>query len=78
MFYTMVKMASGKGRSCLEHIYTLYTVLNNRKLDNKDTFVCLVDAKKAFDTVNRDCLWYKLMSIGINGKFLNEVQSFVR
>ena len=64
-----------KGRSCLDHIYTLYTVINNRKLDNKDTFVCFVDAKKAFDTVNRDCLWYKLMSIGINGKFLNAVQS---
>ena len=54
-----------KGRSCLDHIYTLFTVINNRKLENKDTFVCFVDAKKAFDTVNRDCLWYKLMCIGI-------------
>ena len=64
-----------KGRSCLDHIYTLYTIINNRKLEKKDTFVCFVDAKKAFDTVNRDCLWYKLMCIGINGKFLNAVQS---
>ena len=31
--------------------------------------------QKRFDTVNRDCLWYKLMCIGINGKFLNAVQS---
>ena len=37
--------------------------------------MCSVDAKKAFDTVNRDCLWYIPMSIGINGKFLNAVQS---
>ena len=43
-----------KGRSCLDHIYTLYTVIKIRKLENKDTFVCFVDAKKAFDTVNRD------------------------
>ena len=64
-----------KGRSCLDHIYTLYTVINNRKLENKDTFVCFVDAKKAFDTVNRDCLWYKLMCIGIKGKFLSAVES---
>ena len=27
------------------------------------------------DTVNRDCLWYKLMCIGIKGKFLNAVPS---
>ena len=37
--------------------------------------MCFVDAKKAFDTVNRDCLWFKLMRIGIKGKFLNAVQS---
>ena len=37
--------------------------------------MCFVDANKAFDTVNRNCLWYKLMSIGIKGKFLNAVQS---
>ena len=38
-------------------------------------FACFVDANKAFDTVNRDCLWYELISIGINGTFLNAVQS---
>ena len=37
--------------------------------------MCFVDAKKAFDTVNRDYLWYMPMSIGINGEFLNAVQS---
>ena len=35
-----------KGRSCLDHICTLYTIINNRKLEKKDTFVCFVDAKK--------------------------------
>ena len=34
-----------------------------------------MDAKKAFDTVQKDCLWYKLISIGINGKILKAVQS---
>ena len=64
-----------KGRSCLDHIYTLYTIVINRKLESRDTFVCFVDAKKAFDTVNRDGLWFNLMRIGIKGKFLNAVQS---
>ena len=60
-----------KGRSCLDHIYTLYTKIreSNRKSENKDTVVCFMDAKKAFDTVDRDCLWYKLMGIGIKGNF---------
>ena len=71
----MAKMASEKVEAVSTTFYTLYTVINNRKLENKDTFVCFVDAKKAFDTVNRDCLRYKLMCIGIKGKFLNAVQS---
>ncbi|MCG8113538.1 MAG: reverse transcriptase family protein [Candidatus Thiodiazotropha taylori] len=64
-----------RNRSCLEHIYTLYSVINKRKQQRKSTYVCFVDAKKAFDTVQRDCLWYKLMSLGINGKILKAVQS---
>lgn len=62
-------------RSCMEHIYTLYSVINKRKQQRQSTFVCFVDAKKAFDTVQRDCLWYKLMSLGIKGKILTAVQS---
>ena len=49
----------------MEHIYSLYSVVNKRKLDSQSTFACLVDAKKAFDTVNRDCLWYKLLMMGM-------------
>ena len=55
-------------RSCLEHIYVRYTVINKRKQQKQSTFVCFVDAEKAFDTVHRDCLRYKLMSLCIKGK----------
>ena len=41
-----------------EHIYSLYSVINKRKLGRQSTFACFVDAKKAFDTIYRDCLWY--------------------
>ena len=53
----------------------LYSVINKRKLQKQSTYVCCVDAKKAFDTVQRDCLWYKRISLGIEGKILNAVQS---
>lgn len=64
-----------KERSCLDHIYTLYSVVNNRKLMHQSTFVCFIDIKKAFDNVNRHLLWFKLMQLGINGKFLNAVKA---
>ena len=63
-----------KNRSCAEHIYSLYTIINNRKLSRQSTFVGFVDFHKAFDTVNRNLLWFKLMSIGIPGRILDAIQ----
>ena len=62
-----------RNRSCLEHIYSLYSVINKRKQQRKSTHVFCI--KKAFHTVQRDCLWYKLISFGIDGKILKAVQS---
>ena len=64
-----------KLRSCLDHLYTLITVIRNRKEQNMQTFLCFVDFAKAFDSVNRDCLWYKLQNIGVNGKMYNIIKS---
>ena len=37
--------------------------------------MCLVDLRKAFDSVNRDLLWYKLRHFyGVEGKFLSILQ----
>ncbi len=57
-----------KLRSCIDNIYALTTVIRNRRLKNQPTFLCFVDFAKAFDSVNRDCLWFKLLNIGISGK----------
>ena len=64
-----------RNRSCMEHIYSLYSVINKRNLGRQSSFACFVDAKKAFDTVNRDCLWYKLLTMGISGKMFHAVKS---
>ena len=34
-----------------------------------------MEEKKAFDTVNWDCLWYKLLMMGIGGKMFHAVKS---
>ena len=64
-----------KLRSCIDHMYVLYTTVKNRLLHNKDTFACFIDAKKAFDKVDRDCMWYKLHDIGVKGKMFNAIKS---
>ena len=38
-------------------------------------YCCFVDYQKAFDSVNRTKLWYKLLHLGVQGKFLKIVQS---
>ena len=65
-----------KDRSCLDHIYILHTIIKNRKHQRKDTFACFVDYRKAFDTVDRNCLWFKLSSLGINGKIIHAIPSY--
>jgi len=62
-----------KQRSCLDHLYTLTAIVRNRKLENKDTFTCFIDMRKAFDTVDRDCLLYMLYELGIRDKLLNAI-----
>ena len=75
---TDVQNGFRKDRSCQDHVYSLYSIINNRKLKKRDTFACFVDMKKAFDTVNRDCLWFKLLKAGIHGKILNAIQSLYK
>jgi hypothetical protein len=64
-----------RGQSCEEHIHSLYTILNDRKISKKSTYVCFVDMRKAFDTVEHNLLWYKLQRIGVRVKFFTAIQS---
>jgi hypothetical protein len=62
-------------RSCIDHLYVLCTVLRNRKLSGKETFLCFIDYKKAFDSVERHLLLYKLSQVGINGNMYRAISS---
>jgi hypothetical protein len=45
---------------------------------NKYVFVCFVDLKKVFDTVNRHALLYKLFRYNITGNFLNILENMYK
>ena len=45
-------------RSTQEHVFTATTIFKDRLSKNKDTFVSFIDFQKAFDWVNRDCLFF--------------------
>ncbi len=50
-----------KGRSTMEHISTVTSIVETRKSMGKDTFVAFIDLKKAYDCID----WDKHAKIGI-------------
>ena len=40
-----------KLRSCIDHIYVLTSIIKNRLLQKKSTFVSFVDFSKAFESI---------------------------
>ena len=62
-------------RSCEDHIYSLTSIIQSRKEQNLDTFAAFIDFSKAFDSVNRDFLLYKLLNYNIQGKMYNAIKS---
>ena len=61
-------------RDCVEHIYSLTSVIRNRMTLGNSTFCAFIDFQKAFDWVDRDMLLYKMMCYNINGLFYKSVQ----
>ena len=62
-------------RSCEDHIYLLNSIISNSMAQNRQVFSCFVDFRQAFDRIDRDCLWYKLLSSGIRGRMYIAIKS---
>ncbi|NRB81826.1 MAG: endonuclease/exonuclease/phosphatase family protein [Saccharospirillaceae bacterium] len=60
-----------KGAQTYDHILTLNTITSKYKRKGKKVFAVYVDFKKAFDSVCREALFYKLAMSNIRGKFYN-------
>ena len=64
-----------KKRSCIDHLYSLTSIIRKRKQKGLHTFVAFFDMQKAFDSIDRSLLYYRLLSYGINGKIYRAIKS---
>ena len=59
-----------KGRSTVDHINTITSIIETRKKCKLSTYVAFIDFKKAYDSINRALLFNKLENLGISSKFM--------
>ena len=57
-----------EGRSCVDHIYTLSQIVHASGMCKRQLFALFLDIKKAYDTVWRAGLFYKLKAKGVKGR----------
>ena len=55
------------GCFCVDNLFVLNEAVQGRLQEGIKTFFSF-DIKKAYDTVWRDCLWYRMLEMGIQGK----------
>ena len=63
-----------KIRSCNDHIFTLNSLIKMSVQTQKSVCAAFVDLEKAFDRVNQDLLFYKLLRNNINGKIYKAIK----
>ena len=61
-----------------DHVFTMKTLVEKSFASNKKLFTCFVDFRKAYDTVWRDGLIFKLLNNGVSNKFCNIIQNMYR
>ena len=67
-----------QGRSCLSQLLSHYDSILSKLEEGKDVDVIYLDFSKAFDKVDHNILLTKLKSLGITGKLLKWIKSFLQ
>ena len=67
-----------KDHSTIDHIFTLFYMIQRHLLRNKKLYVAFIDFRKAFGFISHCKLWPILNKTGIKGKMLQTIQSMYR
>ena len=61
------------GYSTVDHIFTLNSLVTKAFIEKKHLYCAFIDIKKAFNSIFRQGLWYKMNLLGLNCKLLRIV-----
>ena len=64
-----------KGYSTIDHMFTLMSCIQKQFCMNRKLYVAFIDFEKAFDSINRQCLWPILIKQGVKGKLFRSIRS---
>ena len=78
ILFTRNKLASKKDQEQVIYILTLKTIIDKAFKSSKKVYTCYIDFKKAFDTINREALFYKLFQYNIKGPFFYIIQNMYK
>ena len=64
-----------QGRRTADNIFILHCLVQRQIIMGNSLVICFVDFSKAFDLVNRNILFYKIMKSGWHGKVIDTLRS---
>ena len=62
----------------VDNIFVLHGLITHMLNTGKKLYCTFIDFTKAFDYVERDNLWHKLITLGIRGNILNIMKSIMQ
>ena len=65
-------------RSCVHHIHTLVSLVKKQIHEHKQLFTCFIDFSKAFDVMDRDLLFMRLLENGIRGSIFSLIEQMYK
>ena len=66
--FTEAQAGAREGRSSVDQLFILKSVIQQRKFQRKQTYIALIDIEKAFDYTWREGMFYNLWQRGVRGK----------
>jgi hypothetical protein len=64
-----------KHYSTIDNVFNLINIIKLRLISDKKVYAFFIDYKAAFDSINREALFYKLLKLGVSSKIVQVIRS---